>query len=53
MIMLYKPYQLKHLNFPAYLFTYSAFTEIANCTSGRTTTTAKPDIDSMKFVTYI
>ena len=29
MIMLYKPYQLKHLNFPTYLFTHHAFTEIA------------------------
>lgn len=53
MIMLYKPYQLKHLNFPTYLFTHHAFTEIANCTSGHTTTTAKPDIFSMKFVTCI
>lgn len=35
--MLYKPYQLKHLNFPTYLFAHPAFTEIANCTSGRTT----------------
>lgn len=53
MIMLYKPYQLKHLNFPTLLFTHYAFTEIAHCTSGRTTTTTKPDIDSMKFVTYV
>lgn len=53
MIMLYKPYQLKHLNFPTYLFAHPAFTEIANCTSGRTTTTTNPDIFSMKFVTYI
>ena len=53
MIVFYKPYQLKHLNFHTYLFTHHAFTEIANCTSGRTTTTISSDADSMKFVTYI
>ena len=42
MIMLYKPYQLKHLNFPTYLFAHHAFTEIANCTSGRTTYDCQP-----------
>lgn len=49
MIMLYKPYQLKHLNFPTYLFHTN---RTYHCTSDSTTTTISSDADSMKFVTY-